>query len=247
MYNVLRLPQRRLFCQELSCSDLILELPHQPRHVLAEAFHGLDSLRVIIHLAGLSPDADVPVARSRDDHLINREKIIERVEYMDRARPPDSDYGRADLPPVQAAVRAPYHAASLDQRLHTRGYVGEIGRRPEQDSFGRIHFSDAFIDNVLFNGALLVLFLKTLKTPDTPLDLLSRERIDLRLDPLGLQFIEHEVQEDRGVPVLSGAAVECDDFHTVLLMGNCFSYSLSWYWLHPVLNHSLRYNTKMNY
>ena len=38
-----------------------VDLPQQPCHVLSEDFHGLNALLVLLHFAGLTADADVPI------------------------------------------------------------------------------------------------------------------------------------------------------------------------------------------
>ena len=78
---------------------------HQPRHVLAEGGHRPQAFLFGLHRAGLAPDADVPVRRAGNDHLLDEEEMVDRIESVNRARPSDRHNRRADLAPKHPAVR----------------------------------------------------------------------------------------------------------------------------------------------
>src|SRR5512136_1262940 len=78
-----------LFLRPLSAPDLF----QKPGHVLAERLHRLNAFRVVFHFSGVSADPQVPVTGTRDDHLIDQEKIIHRTENMSGACTTDSNDG----------------------------------------------------------------------------------------------------------------------------------------------------------
>src|SRR5579863_5899967 len=65
-----------------------LQILQQPGHILAQRLHGRNALFVHLHIANLTPDPDVPVRRTRNDHFVNQKEMIQRIEGVDRPRPP---------------------------------------------------------------------------------------------------------------------------------------------------------------
>src|SRR5512135_2694960 len=69
----------------LSRSTGRLQRLQQPRHVPPEGSHRRHPLLVLLHLADLAADPDVPVARPGDDHLPDEEEVVHRIEVVDRS------------------------------------------------------------------------------------------------------------------------------------------------------------------
>ena len=59
-----------------SLSGLLVDLLQEPRHVLAQVLHGVDSFLVVGHVSRVQPDAEVPVGGASDEHLIVEEEVI---------------------------------------------------------------------------------------------------------------------------------------------------------------------------
>ena len=65
----------------------------------------------------------------------------------------------------------------------------------------------------VFDDAPLVLVLEALVAGDAAADRLARELHQLGLDAFLFKLGKDVPDQDGGVAVLAGAAVECDDFH----------------------------------
>ncbi len=63
----------------------------EPGHVLTEGAHDLDAFRIVFYFAGISTEPHIPIAGTRDDHLVDQEKIVHRAENMSGTGATDGD------------------------------------------------------------------------------------------------------------------------------------------------------------
>jgi hypothetical protein len=70
---------------------------HQPRHVFAKHSHGSDAFFILLHLANLPSDPDIPIDGAGDDHFADKKEMIDGVKGMDCPAPADGNDGGARL------------------------------------------------------------------------------------------------------------------------------------------------------
>ena len=66
--------------------SLVFELLQKPRHVFAQRLHCLNAFFILLDIADLAANADVPVRRAGHDHLADEKEVVQGVEGMDRSR-----------------------------------------------------------------------------------------------------------------------------------------------------------------
>ncbi len=75
-----------------------VELLEQPGHVLAEGLHGAEGFFVLLDLAFVAAEADVPVTGAGDDHLADQEELVDRVEVLEALAAGDTAVDRLTCP-----------------------------------------------------------------------------------------------------------------------------------------------------
>lgn len=142
--------------------------------------------------------------------------MVDRVKGVDGAGPSDRDHRGAHLAPQHVAVGPGDEPGAVDQGLHLRRHVGEIGRRRQNDAVGLDHLLDAVVGDVAVDDASAVLVLEALAARGAATDGLTGQLDQFRLDAFGLQFRKDLPDQNGGVAVFSGASVECHNLHSML-------------------------------
>ena len=98
-------------------------------------------------------------------------------------------------------------------------YVGEVGRCPNDDRVGSEDLFQDVVEGVGTHVAALVLITKQRAAVDAPAEGLTGQVVDLRLDTLRGQLLQHPPDHDGGVALAMWAAVDAQCQHASLLSG----------------------------
>ena len=167
----------------------------------------------------MQADGEIPVGGPRDDHLLNEEKVVDGIKNSYSTAPSYRHHRSAHLSRKHITVCDGHKPGTIYDRLEFGRHRRKIGGRGQDDPISLVHLAYALVDEVTRHIAHSIQVLETFETGDAPFDFLAGEVDLLCSDPFLFQLIENFLDQDRRVPLFTGASINGHDLHQTLLFG----------------------------
>ena len=190
----------------------------KPCNGLPEIGHVVQPFLVVLNLPLVQPKPKIPIGGPRYDHPGHEEHVIDRVEDVRASTPSRRNHAGADLAAKGPVVCQSDQAGPVEQRLHLRAYVGEVGGRAQDDGIGLDQFLHAVVEDVVFRGTLPVFVFETLETGKASPDVLASDLDELGFPSGGLEGFQYLLKHRFGVTALSGTSIYGYGLHVLFLL-----------------------------
>ena len=139
--------------------------------------------------------------------------MVHRVKRVRAAAAPDRHHRRADFPAEQPAIGQRHQSGAIQQRLHFRAHVGEIGWRAQDDRIRRNHLLKARVERIVLLATSGILLIEARIAGLAAADGLAADLDELRFPAGGGQRCQHLFQKNFRVPALSRTSIDGNSFH----------------------------------